>query len=315
MPVVPTLCGDVDVDELGPTLMHEHLFVLTADKIIDDPVAFDVDSRVVDAVTKLEELVARGVRTIADPSVIGLGRDIRLWRRVAEQVELNVIAATGFYTYGDLPFGFRFRNDDELRDFCIHDLTEGIGGTDIRAAFLKCAVDYGGFVGDVERVLRAVARAHVATGAPITVHTNVHKHVGRDVQRVLREEGVDLTRVVIGHSGDSDDLDYLMELADAGSILGMDRFGIEMLLPFERRVDTVVALCERGYVDRLVLSHDAACHTDWFPHEVIDAAGRWNFRHIHDEVLPALRERGVSEEQIDTMLVANPRRYFSGATA
>jgi phosphotriesterase-related protein len=307
--------GEVDADLLGITLMHEHLFVLTADRMLDNPDEFDVDSRVADAVAKVGELTARGVRTIADPSVIGLGRDIRLWRRVADQVDLNVIPATGFYTYRDLPFGFRFRSDDELRDHCVRDITEGIGGTDIRAGFLKCAVDYDGFVGDVERVLRAVARAHVVTGVPITVHTNVHKQVGRDVQRVLREEGVDLSRVVIGHSGDSDDLDYLMELADAGSYLGMDRFGIEMLLPMERRVDTVVALCERGYVDRLVLSHDAACHTDWFPHELVDAAGRWNFRHLHDEVLPALRARGVTDAQITTMLVDNPRRYFSGEAA
>jgi phosphotriesterase-related protein len=295
--------------------MHEHLFVITPDRMVDDPGSFVTEERVSDAVTKLNELTARGVRTIADPTVIGLGRDIRLWRRVAEQVDLNVIPATGFYTYCDLPFGFRFRSDDELRDWCVRDITEGIGGTSIRAGFLKCAVDYGGFVGDVERVLRAVARAHVQTGVPVTVHTNVHKQVGRDVQRVLREEGVDLSRVVIGHSGDSEDLDYLMELADAGSFLGMDRFGIEMLLPFEKRVDTLVAMIERGYVDRLVLSHDAACHSDWFPHEVIDAAGRWNFRHIHDEVLPALRARGVGEDQITTMLVDNPRRYFAGGTA
>jgi phosphotriesterase-related protein len=294
--------------------MHEHLFVLTADAVVDNPTAFDAETRVPEAVDKLSELYALGVRTIADPSVIGLGRDIRLWHRVAEQVELNVIPATGFYTYRDLPFGFRFRSDDELTAFCVRDLTEGIGGTDIRAAFLKCAVDYGGFEGDVERVLRAVARAHVQTGAPITVHTNVHKQVGRDVQRVLREEGVDLTRVVIGHSGDSDDLDYLMELADAGSLLGMDRFGIQMLLPTDRRVDTVAALCDRGYADRMVLSHDAACHTDWFPHEVVDAAGSWNFRHIHEQVLPALRQKGVTEEQLTTMLVENPRRYFSGGS-
>jgi phosphotriesterase-related protein len=104
-----------------------------------------------------------------------------------------------------------------------------------------------------------------------------------------------------------------MELADAGSVLGMDRFGLNMLLPFDQRVDTVAALCERGYADRMVLSHDASCHTDWFPHEVIDPAGHWHFRHIHDDVLPALRERGVTDAHIDAMLVDNPRRYFDAA--
>jgi phosphotriesterase-related protein len=195
----------------------------------------------------------------------------------------------------------------------VRDITQGIGGTNVKAGFLKCAVEHAGFVGDVERVLRTVARAHKATGVPITVHTNTHSQGGRDVARVLVEEGVDPSAVVLGHSGDTADLTYLTELADAGFYLGMDRFGLDMLLPFEQRVETVAELCSRGYVERLVLSHDASCHTDWFPHELMDQSGRWHFTHIHDEVLPALRERGVTEQQIDTMLVDNPRRYFQGA--
>ena len=120
--------------------------------------------------------------------------------------------------------------------------------------------------------------------------------------------------VVIGHSGDSTDLEYLTALADAGSYLGMDRFGIDALLPFERRVDTVVQLCKRGYAEKLVLAHDASCFIDWFPLAVREAVSpNWHFTHIHDDVLPALRERGVSERDIVTMLVENPKRYFTKA--
>jgi phosphotriesterase-related protein len=313
VPAVSTFRGDVPVDDLGVTLMHEHLFVLTAERLIDDPTRFDAETHVADAVRRLGALVDVGVRTIVDPSVIGLGRDIRLWRRVADQVALNIVPATGFYTYRDLPFGFRFRSDAELTEHCVRDLTVGIGGTDIRAGFLKCAVEHAGLVGDVERVLRAVCRAHLSTGAPITVHTNVHSQGGHDVARVLAEEGVAPSAVVIGHSGDSADLDYLTALADAGFYLGMDRFGLDMLLPFEQRVATVAALCARGYADRLVVSHDASCHTDWFPHDQVDPTGNWHFTHIHDEVLPELRRRGVTDEQINTMLVDNPRRYFGGS--
>jgi phosphotriesterase-related protein len=310
---VPTLRGDVAVDTLGVTLMHEHVFVLTADRMVDDPDSLTLDEIVPDAVRRLRAVADVGVQTIVDPSVVGLGRDIRLWQRVADEVDLNIVPATGFYTYRDLPFGFRFRSDQELLDYCVRDITEGIGGTTIKAGFLKCAVEHAGFVGDVERVLRTVARAHKATGVPITVHTNTHAQNGRDVARVLGEEGVEPGAVVIGHSGDSADLAYLTELADAGFYLGMDRFGLDMLLPFEQRVDTVAQLCAQGYAERLVLSHDASCHTDWFPHEQVDQSGRWNFTHIHDEVLPALRERGVTKQQITTMLVDNPRRYFQGA--
>ena len=159
--------------------------------------------------------------------------------------------------------------------------------------------------------MRAVGQAHVQTGAPITVHTNPHTQSGLVAQQVLKEEGVDLTKVVIGHSGDSTNLDYLMQLADAGSILGMDRFGLDVLLPFEERVNTVATLCERGYADRMGLAHDAACFIDWFsPEAKREAVPKWNYRHISEDVLPALRERGVSDKDIQTMLVDVPRRYF-----
>jgi phosphotriesterase-related protein len=310
---VPTFHGEIAVHDLGTTLMHEHVFVLTADRMVDDPDALDRDDVVREAVRRLQELYDAGVRTMADCSVIGHGRDIRLWRSVCEAAPLNVIPATGYYTYRDLPFGFRFRSDQELLDYLLRDITQGIGGTQIRAGFLKCAVEHAGFVGDVERVLRACARAHKETGVPMTVHTNVHSQNGRDVARVLREENVDPSAVVLGHSGDSTDLDYLTSLADEGYYLGMDRFGLDMLLPLEQRVATVAELCARGYAERLVLSHDAACHTDWFPHEQMDKSGRWNFTHISREVLPALRAAGVSDDLISTMLVDNPCRYFAGA--
>ena len=143
----------------------------------------------------------------------------------------------------------------------IEDITDGIAGRGVKAAFLKCAIDDQGMTPGVERVLRAVCRAHAETGAPITVHTHPHSGTGRDAVRVLREEGADLTKVVLGHSGDSTDLDYLSELADAGCLLGMDRFGLDMITPFEDRVATVAAMCERGYarqhgaVTRRVLLH------------------------------------------------------------
>jgi phosphotriesterase-related protein len=194
------------------------------------------------------------------------------------------------------------------------DIMQGIAGTSVKAAFLKCAIDQQGMTPGVERAMRAVAKTHVETGVPITVHTNVRNRSGLLSQALLREEGVDLTKVVMGHSGDSNDLEYLTAIADAGSYLGMDRFGIDALSPFEQRVDTVVQLCKRGYAEKMVLSQDAACFIDWFPEATKEAAlPNWNFTHIHDAVLPALRERGVTEDQIATMLVENPKRYFTKA--
>ena len=318
MAMVETARGPVDTDALGTTLMHEHVFVLNEEIRANYPVGWDEDERVDDAILKLNALAKRGCQTIADPTVIGLGRDIGRIIRVADGTSLNIIVATGLYTYSDVPFYFRYRGPrgdglDPMAQLFIDDLTTGIAGTHVKAAFLKCAIDEPGMTPGVERVLRAACRAHAETGAPVTVHTHPHSFTGRAVLDVLRAEKTDLSKVVLGHSGDTTDLDYLSELADAGCLLGMDRFGLDVITPFEDRVGTVAAMCERGYADRMVLSHDAACYIDWFPAEVIPRfAPAWNFEHLFDDVLPALRERGVTESQIQTMLVDNPRRYFSG---
>jgi phosphotriesterase-related protein len=316
MPQVETARGPVDVDALGVTLMHEHVFVLNEEMRQNYPADWDESARVQDARAKLTALVERGCRTIVDPTVIGLGRDVHRIKRVATGLDLNIVVATGLYTYRDVPFYFQYRfpsgGADPMTALFVADLTEGISGSGVKAAFLKCAIDEQGLTPGVERVMRAVAAAHRETGAPITVHTHAHSGSGRDVIRILRDENVDLTKVVLGHSGDSADLDYLTELADAGCLLGMDRFGLDLITSFEQRVATVAALCSRGYAGSLVLSHDAACYIDWFPEAAVPKfAPSWHYLHMFDDVLPALREHGVTEEQITTMLVDNPRRYFS----
>ena len=317
-----TVKGPVPVEQLGATLMHEHVFILSEEirhNFPDYPSAWDEETRVADAIDQLRQCKSRGIDTIVDPTVIGLGRYLPRIQRVNEQVDINIVVATGIYTYNDVPFqflhtgpGLLFDTPEPMVELFVRDIREGIADTGVKAAFLKCAIEHQGLTPGVERVMRAVGQAHVQTGAPITVHTHPHSQSGLVAQKVFAEEGVDLTKVVIGHSGDSTDLDYLCALADAGSYLGMDRFGLDMLLPFEQRVDTVVQLAKRGYAEKMVLAHDASCFIDWFSHEgKVAAQPNWNFRHISDDVLPALRERGVTEEQITTMLVDNPRRYFS----
>ena len=324
MSQVQTVRGPVDCDRLGRTYMHEHIFVLTPDVQQNYPEEWgDEEDRVADAVEKLGALAGSGVGTIVDPTVIGLGRYLPRIVRIADRVpELNIIVATGCYTYGDVPFFFHHRGPaldavlgtavpDPMVDLFVGDIEHGITGTGVRAGLLKCAIDEQGLTGGVERVMRAVARAHHATGAPITVHTHPASRTGLVVKRVLvDEEGVDPSRIVLGHSGDSGDADHLSELAEAGFLLGMDRFGINLGTTFEARCDIVVELCRRGFADRMVLSHDAACYIDWIDPAVIPFMPQWHYLHIGEEVLPYLREKGVTEDQIDTMLVGNPRRYF-----
>ena len=224
---------------------------------------------------------------------------------------LRVIAATGIYTFNELPGYFLFRHIEDMADLFVADITEGIQGTDVKAAVLKCATDEPGVTPGVEKVLRAVARAHLRTGVPITTHTHAATRRGLEQQDIFASEGVDLRRVIIGHTGDSEDLDYLTKLLDRGSYIGMDRFGIDFFLPDEKRIATVVKLCEMGYAERMVLSNDACVYFD--PLQAGGCRGcrpNWNHFNVVDNIIPALLEGGVSQKQIDVMTRENPRRIF-----
>jgi len=326
---VQTVPGPIETSALGRTYMHEHIFVLSTDVQQNYPDEWgDEETRVADAVQKLSALAAQGVRTIVDPTVVGLGRYIPRIQRIAEQLpDLNIVVATGCYTYDDVPFFFHHRGPalnaitgaevpDPMVDMFVGDIEDGIAGTGVKAALLKCAIDAQGLTPGVDRVMRSVARAHQRTGTPITVHTHPGSHTALEVKRVLcDEEGVDARRVVLGHSGDTTDVDHLTELAEVGFVLGMDRFGINLDTTFEARADTVVEMCRRGYADQMVLSQDASCYIDWVDPGVMSMMTQWHYLHIEDDVLPYLREKGVTEEQVTTMLVDVPRRYFETAHA
>jgi phosphotriesterase-related protein len=320
MPTVNTVRGPIDTGELGRVLMHEHIFILAPEFLHNYPEfdGFDEEREVAKAVARLNELKGAGIDTIVDPTVIGLGRYVPRIQRVNAEADINIVAATGLYTYNDVPHILHYRGPGTLLDgeeplvkMFVDDINEGIAGTSVRAAILKCATDEQGVTPGVERVLRAVAQAHRATGVPITTHTHSPTRRGLEQQDTFESEGVDLSRVVIGHSGDTTDLDYLEELMARGSYIGMDRFGIDIYLPFEDRVATVAALCERGHADQMVLSHDASCYIDWLPQDLIPVMlPNWHFLHITRDVIPALKQRGVTDAQVDQMLVDNPRRFF-----
>jgi phosphotriesterase-related protein len=329
MPGVETVRGVVDVNELGPTLMHEHVFFVSTEHMQNYGIGrwWDEEYRVADAVKRLRSVAAKGIRTFVDPTVWGGGRYVPRIQRINEQVpELNIIVATGYYGYVEAPTAFFLRapggqlddgGPDPLALEFIRDITTGIADTGVKAAFLKCAVEHPEVSSGVERVCRAVAHAHNETGAPITVHTNAHAQTGRWVVDLFKSLNVELTKVVVGHSGDTGDLDYLKSLADTGAILGMDRFGIDLLRSTPERVETIAALCGQGYADRMVLSQDACCYIDWFgdDYDALRPAlmPNWHYEHVSDDVLPALREAGVGDKDIDMMLVENPRRYFTPA--
>jgi phosphotriesterase-related protein len=320
MTEVETVRGPIDVDQLGATLMHEHLYVKNPELEQNYPSSeWDEDAMLQKGRDGLEALYDKDIHTVVDLTVLGLGRFIPRIQKLAADVRTNIVVATGYYTAKDLPAFFQARGPgrridmpEPLETMFLRDIQQGIADTGVKAAIIKVVTDQEGITPDVERVLRSAARAQLATGVPISTHTNVAHYTGRLQQEFFMKEGVPLERVVIGHCGDSTDLDYLKELMDNGSTIGMDRFGIDSMLPEADRIETIVALCEQGYADRLTLSHDAAffsINTEPSHRAVLEP--NWNHANVSDRVLPKLRERGVSDATIDQMMVVNPARVLA----
>ena len=306
---ISTVTGDVAPSDLGVTLFHEHLVMVSPGLQRNWPQAFDRAAEVQRAVDLLAKARAAGIHTFVDVTTIDLGRDITLQQEIAERGELQVVVATGVHMR---PSRFLLNAPEErIVELFVDDIEHGIGGTSIRAGALKIASGEE-VTPENERLLRCVARAQRATGVPIITHSDAVTESGARQQQILAGEGVDLARVVVGHVGDTTDLGYLERLAGRGSFIGMDRFGLDVRLPLADRIATVAALCERGLESSVLLSHDAASSYDALPPGFgPEDQPLWTFTTIHEVVLPALREQGVSESQIETMLVDNPRRLLT----
>lgn len=319
MTTVETVRGPVQLTELGPTLMHEHVIVLQPEALqnyghVWGPSYWDEDVRVRDAIEKLGAVRDAGIRTIVDPTAPGLGRFVPRIQRINAEVDLNIVVATGVYAFLELPNFLAYRSVDAIAELFVREIREGIDDTGVRAAFVKCAVEQHGVVGDVPRILEAVAAAALETRVPVMVHTNASAKTGVIALEALTSRGVDPARIVVAHAGDSNDLDYLRAIADTGAILGFDRFNIPFFNPDADRIRTLVALLAEGYCDRIHLSHDAACFYDFMVGDPNFADERPDYLHISNAILPVLLDEGVTQEQIDELMIENPRRFFESVT-
>jgi phosphotriesterase-related protein len=324
---IETVTGPIDADQLGTTLIHEHL--RTRDEAVHQqwPQAkssggiperehpgdgYDAAVEVASAAVEL------GVKTIVDPTAMFLGRDVEFMRKVSEQTGLQVVPCTGIYTYDHLPPFFVGRDPDQIADLFVADIEQGIQGTEIKAAFIKCAADEPGVTENVEKVHRAAARASLRTGRPIMAHSRPASETAPRQIEIFLDEGVDPAKIQIAHTGDTDDLEYIERLLETGVWIGLDRYGLEMFLPYEQRRATTLTLLERGYADRVFLSADSCGTIDWFPQAVIEQmltagmAKDWDIRMVPQRVLPDLREAGLTDDQERTIMVANPVAWLTG---
>jgi phosphotriesterase-related protein len=319
MAEVQTVQGAVDAGDLGIVLAHEHV------RFRDEAVAEQWPGRYDDQLELDAALVAvtatkeHGVKTIVDATAMFGGRDVSFMKRVADETGVRIVACTGIYSYDYLPHYFENRDVDVMADHFVEDIERGCQGTDIRAAFLKCAADAAGVTDNVEKIHRAVARASIQTGAPIMAHSMPAVATGPRQVEIFKEEGVDLSRVQIAHCGDSEDIGYIEGLLSEGVYVGLDRYGLEMYLPIDKRNATAAELLRRGHAGRLTISQDFCASIDWFPPEAAEifesqgAIRNWSMTLVFEEVVPALREMGVMDDAVfETIFVENPRRWLAG---
>ena len=255
-----------------------------------------------------------GIRTIIDPTAPGLGRCIPRIQRINEEVDLNIVVATGVYAFLELPNFLHYRSAEAIAELFVREIREGIDDTGVKAAFLKCAVEEHGLVGDIPKILDAVAMAAQRDG-----RAGHGAHERERLDGDDRPRSADLERVSI-RPGSSSPMratattsTYLRTIGDTGATLGFDRFNIPHFNPDADRIRTLLVLLEEGYGDRIHLSHDAACFMDFMVGDPNFAGERPDYLHISSKVLPALREHGVTDAQIDELTIDNPRRFLAPA--
>jgi phosphotriesterase-related protein len=299
---VPTASGPVTPEELGVTLMHEHSVIFSPGMRDAYPHLYDRAAIRTALIEGFRSALDAGVRTIVDCTTPDLGRDPDLILDAAGITGLQVVMCTGIWL--DVPRWFQVRDADAAAELFVRELTDGIGSTGVPAGIIKVA-SHEAVTPPQETVLRGAARAAKATGASITTHTLPSWRTGLRQLEILREEGMPLDRVVIGHSS-CNDRAYLEELYAAGCYVGWDQFGLPTEIGDEDAVTrALIAFLADGHVDRTLVSGDYGAFVDW------DLSPAHGYGYVPRTVLPRLQAAGVSDQDVRQMMVDSPAQLLT----
>ena len=319
---INTVLGPITPEQLGITLMHEHMVLAYPGWDVDalcQHLEFSELAKIcADAYSEVKQY---DVKTVVDASPNDLWRNVELDRVVAEKTGLNIICSTGMYYEAEgMPAYLKFRSQlmdivTELYESFMHELTVGIGKTGIKAGAIKIATSHGHITPYEEKVLKAAARAQKETGVPILTHTQ-QGTMGPEQAALLSDEGVDPKKIVIGHMCGNANLEYQVATLDKGVYIGFDRWGLDVLFPDNLRRATIVGLLGLGFADRIVLSQDCNARILGRPFVMPDFAhalvANWSYTHIFKNIIPQLKQAGVTEAQVKQMVEENPKRIFGG---
>ncbi len=325
--MVNTVTGPISADALGKTLMHEHFFFGYPGFYGNSAYPVDKEEVIRVGMEVAATVQAHGVKTIVDATPNEAGRDPQLLREISEKTGLNIICSTGYYYEGEgAPAYFKFKQalgsaEDEIYEMFMKEITEGIGNTGIKPGVIKLGSGKDA-ISDYEKIFfKVAARVQKETGISIITHTQ-EGTMGPEQAQLLVSEGADPNRILIGHMDGNTDINYHLRTLETGVFVGFDRFGIQGFVgaPMDKdRVGTLIGLIGLGYADQLMMSHDTVNHwlgkaPEW-PEELAKLIENWHPGNIFENIVPALLKGGVTEEQIDTILIKNPNRIFGGSEA
>ena len=312
---IETVRGPIDAAQLGVTQTHEHLWCNQALCRSGErwrpasPRALMILDELDVAVDELREVKALGGGAIVEATVGGWGRDVGKLRELSETTGLHIIACGGYYVEACHPLWARALGIDELAEVLVKEATEGADGTEIKIGILKSAISRPVIEGEEERCARAVARAQLRTGLTITTHTSGNirfeiegGNIGMQHLDLFEAEGVDPSRVIVGHTDENPDIRFLEALCRRGAYVQFDVIGKGHWMLDETRAELAARLIDRGFGEQLLLGSDRARKTELLKY------GGQGYRHLLLTFVPMLRAAGLDDAALKMLLVENPAR-------
>jgi len=324
--MVNSVLGPIPADALGTTLVHEHFAFGYPGWQADATMApYDFEAVLKTNLGVIQTAQKYGITTIIDATTNDVGgRDPELYKALASKTGMNIICSTGLYTENEgSPVYFKMKQrfgvdiSMMISELFIKEITVGIGNSGVKAGVIKVASKGGGPLSPYETaVLKAAIIAQKATGVPIITHVSGASG-GVEQAEFFIQEGAHPKKIMIGHVSNSRDIEYYRAILSTGVNIALDRIGMEFFNPTDNIVQHVATLCQEGYENRILLSHDTV--SVWLGRSAASAAGpaanvMGNSRidYVSRVVIPKLKEKGVTEEQIKTIMIHNPRNLFLG---
>jgi phosphotriesterase-related protein len=299
---VHSVTGAIDPEAVQKTMIHEHL-VFNLSGVRQDNDSILEDSPEMDR--EMEAIIASGCNTVVEVSNIGMGRNPQGLAALARKHDLLIVASTGFYKEQFYPSFVFERSAEELADMMVREILVGMDDTGIKAGLIaEIGSSFQEITQAEEKVFRAAILAHKQTGAPISTHCEIGT-MGKAQLAIFEKFGVEMNRVSFGHQDLNTDMEEQLLILQSGAFLQFDTIGKNSYRKDEDRVTNLIALLDRGYEDQIMLSCDITRKS------YMKQYGGWGYNHLFESFVPALQQKGVTQDILDKMLIFNPRKFLA----